>query len=55
MIKDSKQNYVKMSNMARIMNQANVPTNEPRMRKNIFCICENKGADQLHSNRLPRS
>ena len=23
---------------------------EPFVRKNIFCICENKGADQLHSN-----
>ena len=24
---------------------------EPRYEKNVFCICENKDADQLHGNR----
>ena len=29
-----------------------VLTSEPRYEKTVFCICENKDADQLRSNRI---
>ena len=34
-----------------IISTENKISNEPRLRKPAFCICENKDADQLQGNR----